>query len=78
MCGGVSTTATASLTIKNGTDTVVTIAKSTTAYAMVGMPPAGFASVKKGSVFTVVTDVAAVDAYVVILGTEQVYTAPQS
>jgi hypothetical protein len=64
-----TTTGAGNITIKNGTDTLVTIAKSTTNYVTMGMVPAGFAAIAKGAICTCVTDGS--DATVVILGSAQ-------
>jgi len=65
-------TSTANITVLNATNTLVTIAKSTTAYVTMGMKPAGYQNVAKGAVMTVASD-GAVDCTVVIIGSTQSY-----
>jgi hypothetical protein len=61
------------IVVKNGTNTVATIAKSTTAGLMVAAASLANAGVTKGSTFTAESDSTNGNASVIILGTTQSY-----
>ena len=71
-----SDTASGNITVTNGTDTTLTLAKSTSANAVVGAGGSSlsFRDVAKGAVFTVVSSTAG-NTEVVILGTTQTLLA---
>jgi hypothetical protein len=59
------------LVVKNGTDTMATIAKSTTIGAMTAAAPSAVANVAKGAVFTVEMGAGSEDVNVIIFGSTQ-------